>query len=164
MRFRRTLRLATVLALGLATSPSLSCSIGYRFIIVNASQDAVQVAYSLRPEWAHFEGQVLRYDVEPLFELAISELGTRKAQWRPVAPDRVSVDLDKGTVTVSLAGATALQVAQISNYSGNDRECDRFPIESLTLTGTRGDVRLSGEQVRHHFVPTDDSYYRLVYG
>jgi hypothetical protein len=164
MRDRKAFHFIAAIALFAAICSTQGCSVRYRFIIVNASDDEVTVVYSLRPEWTRVDGRGPQYTVERLLEISVAELRNREALWQSVPADRVSIDDAGGKVTVRLGASMALQVAEIFNYGGHDRDPGQFPLSSLDLEGARGEVHLTGEQVRYHFVSTDDHFYRLPYG
>ena len=112
MRDRKAFHFIAAIALFAAMCSTQGCSVRYRFIIVNASDDEVTVVYSLRPEWTRVDGRGPQYTVERLLEISVAELRNREALWQSVPADRVSFDDAGGKVTVRLGASMALHTTE----------------------------------------------------
>ena len=141
-----SLLLATILFLS-------ACSVGYEFVIVNASNSPIEVQYTIKPSGMPPNSRTHMPAIVNAVEMKKSE-----REWKAVPAEQHHIDYKSGKVTVTLAPNQALRVADIINYPGHDSESSdvRFHITSLSLEGTRGSVKYEGRQALTQFRESDD--------
>jgi hypothetical protein len=152
-------KFAAVLLLASALMSS-GCSIICEFIVVNDSDAPLEVRYTHKPSAMPHEG---RFQVPGV--VGAGRVDDSGKEWRQVPPERYTIDYKTGHVWVKVLPGEALRVAEITNYSGHDRQSDDslFHIDSLSLDGARGSAKYQGRQAMTQFVDTDGGTYVIRY-
>lgn len=147
-----------LLAVALLTSVLLlsSCSLGYEFVVINASDELLVVQYTFKPDY--------RDKISAPVKANIEELENTQRRWTPVHFEQFGIDQETGTVTVKLPPREVLRVADITNYPGHNSEHSDlyFHISSLVLSGSRGSVTYNGKQACSQF-KEDSTTYKIIY-
>lgn len=133
-----------------------ACSYLTDFVIVNESDGPIIVRYEVKDYPGAF------YPPEVPKVMPASELGERGKQW-----DAIQYELDEASrsVTTQLMPGQALRLTTIHHYSGHDDPIDaeNFQIRRITVSGTRGELDLKGEQARTTFTRVSLTLYKLTY-
>lgn len=148
-RFIGIVLLASVLLLA-------ACSYMTDFVIVNDSDAAVTVRYEVKD----FPGP-FHLPLAPGV-IAASELSEDRQQWDPVL---FEVDETSRSVTTHLMPGQALRIATLHHYSGHDdpNDAQNFQIRRITVSGTSGELDLTGDQARTTFTRVARTLYTLTY-
>jgi hypothetical protein len=147
--------------IALVALSNAGCSYVTDFVIVNKSDQTIQVRYKVKAESVG----------PPTFEprpakIAASEMKTRdKKAWRNLRPDEYQVDQKTRTVTVNVAPNEALWVTSMFHYFGDSDPNDiaKWPLDEITLTGTEGEMTFTGDKTRQAFEYVSQVLYTLTY-
>jgi hypothetical protein len=147
-------RLAIFSAL-LGASLLTACSFSSDFIVINDSQQPIEVSYRFR-----FAGQI-----KTPATVARAEVGSKRPEyWQELNGDRYKVDQVWRTVRLRLMPAEALRLATMHNYSSHESgSSGSFPIDELTVRGANGEIVLRGDQVRLSFSKEGTQDFVLTY-
>ena len=137
-----------------------ACSYTSSFVIVNATDQPVEVRYKATGSLS-----------DPIQMVGVpattteASLRDQDREWQTLSSEQYSVDREARTITVRVMPHEALRIARITNYRGHDdtSTTSTFIIEEISLNGTGGEVRLQGDQVRRGFVAESESLYTLTY-
>ena len=127
------------------------CSFSTDFVVINASQQSIQVRYTI--------GET---GMEPLVQagkpatMPASELGPR--DWQELSPNQYAIDREKLEVTVSLSPGIALRIHKGREWRASETGED-FIIKKLSLGGANGEIALNGNQVYKNFVAVPKPFY-----
>jgi hypothetical protein len=132
-----------------------ACSVGYEFVIVNASDSSLEVRYTVEPS-----GMPPNSRVHVPVILNAEELKKSERKWKDVPDEQHRIDYKTGEIVVRVAPNQALRVADITNYPGHDSERTDlyFHIANLSLVGESGSVCLEGKQALTQFKQSDGGY------
>lgn len=133
---------------------SAGCTFSTDFIVVNASEKALLVTYTIGST-----------DINPLAEagvgtpavLPIAELSER--EWRPLTSNEYSFEPSSRTVTVSLPPNQGLLINRGGEWRSNSERPSGFIIERIKLAGINGETVVEGENVFKSFVLVDKPFY-----
>jgi hypothetical protein len=152
----RKLLLAIVLAL--TTLLLTACSSMQDFVVANKSGVAIEVQYKVK--WCKPETPGKNSVVSPPAKLSVEEFGRSSHTWKSLPKEQYRYDDPTCTYTVSVAPGEALRVSQSANYRGAEdvNSEDNFYLESISITGAKGTVRLEGRPAQTHFVKESDDY------
>jgi len=143
-----------LLALLLGTSLLTACSFFTDFIVINDSQQPIELTYRFK-----FAGMITNPATAPR-----SQVSTRRPEhWQELSADRYDVDRVSRTVKLRLMPAEALRVESLSNYSSHDGHAGALSIDELTVRGTNGEIVLRGDQVRLNFIKQGTQVFTLTY-
>jgi hypothetical protein len=157
MRWIRTLRLIPLTCVALLFS---SCSYATDFVVVNESNQAIEVLYKLKTEF----GRLSSLDAPVTTEA--SDLDSKGGKnWIKLASTQYHFDDLTRTVTVRLEAGRALRVTTMSNYSGHDNphKAASYPIDYISLSGPSGSITFAGDQARVSFRYVSGNLYTLTY-
>ncbi|HKR11143.1 MAG TPA: hypothetical protein VJT15_03715 [Pyrinomonadaceae bacterium] len=127
------------------------CSFTTTFVVVNESNDQIQIRYVLRKP-PNSEAQVQLVEA-PAIKL-VAEL-EQESEWRVLPATRFTFAPETGTVMLTLMPKEALRVQRETDgkcVEDNSQRTKWFPIEEINIIGSAGAVRLTGEQTRRSFV------------
>jgi hypothetical protein len=153
-------------ALGLLVSSALlcpSCSYINNFIIINASQVALEVSYRVKPP--HYSGAPTRLSDRAPETLPVSELG-KEVAWQPLRASRYKIQRENRIVVLTLNPDEAVLLTQCrpaNDQRSGDCEPDGFSIVEVGLVGADGEINLKGEQVHKSFVRNRNTYTLTYY-
>jgi hypothetical protein len=148
-----------LLIAALATALLLTaCSSIQDFVVVNKSGVVIEVQYKVK--WCKPETPGKNSVVSPPAKLSIEEFGRSSHTWKSLPKEQYRYDDPTCTYTVSVAPGEALLVSQSANYPGHEdvNSEDNFYLESISITGAKGAVRLEGRQAQTHFMKESDDY------
>ncbi len=133
-----------------------ACSYVTDFVIVNESDGPITIRYEVKD----FPGPF--YPPTTPGVAAASELSEDAQPWNPV---QFAVDEASRSVTTRLSPGQALRIAALSHYSGHDdpNDGDEYQIRKITVSGTHGELDLTGEQARTSFTKVARTLYTLTY-
>ena len=133
-----------------------ACSYTTDFVIVNESDGPITIHYQVKDYPGPFSPPVAPGVV------SASQLSEDGQQWNPV---QFELDEASRSVSTRLSPGQALRIATMNHYSGHDDPTDayKFQIRTITLSGTRGELKLTDEQARTSFTKVARSLYTLTY-
>lgn len=133
-----------------------ACSYTTDFVIVNETDGPITVRYEVED----FPGQFY----VPLTPevVAASELSEHDKQWNPV---QFEVDEASRSVTTRLMPGQALRIATMNSYGGHDdpNSAYKYSLRRITVSGSRGELDLMGEQARTTFTKVTRGLFTLTY-
>lgn len=138
-----------------------ACSFSTNFVVVNASNDRIQVRYVIKERTHALPAE--------LFETPsikkVSELDDHDVLWRPLPDSQWTFNAETRTAVVTLLPQEVLRVETENGFCGEDTAERReyFYIEEINITGANGAIRLTGEQVRRSFVRGTKQRCELTY-
>jgi hypothetical protein len=133
-----------------------ACSYTTDFVIVNESDGPITVRYEVNDYPGPFSPPVAP-GVVPA-----SELSEDGQQWHPV---QFEIDEASRSVTTRLMPGQALRIATMNHYTAHDDPNDAldYQIRRIVVSGTRGQMELTGEQARTTFTKVARTLYTLTY-
>lgn len=149
----------SLLAISLASVLLLSaCSFSYDFVVVNNSDEVIEVQYKLKRQTPETQGKFV--DIKPPAKLYIKEFEKPGRAWRDLPKEQYHFDNQTGTFTVSVAPDEVLLVDYTDNYQGDE---DQFALAGIKITGATGSMILEGRQAQTQFKKEFDTEYVLRY-
>lgn len=127
-----------------------ACSFSTDYVVVNESNDRVLVRYVIKKPAAGFRPVGL---FETPSIKTVSEL-EKAVAWRHLPDSQWTFNAETRTAVITLLPQEVLRVERESGvFCGEDKPEVRedFYIEEITITGSKGAIRLTGEQVRKGF-------------
>lgn len=96
----------------------------------------------------------------PPAKLSIKEFQKSDRIWKTLPKDQYKYDGLTCTFIVSVAPNEGLLVDYTHNYPGHDSESSEllFDLDSLTITGVKGTIRLEGKQAQTEFKNESGNY------
>jgi hypothetical protein len=153
--------LFTVFLLTLAGS-LMACSYLTDFVVVNATDSPIEIQYVIKKPATPVPRQTL--PITPAIK-AVSQLHQQIA-WRELATSQYKFDPDNRTVVVSLSPNEALRIEQCNLVDGpvdDAHQAAKFSIEEINIIGSRGEIKLQGEQLRKMFMSESSKLHSLTY-
>ena len=141
----------------------MACSYGTNFVVVNASDQIIEVQYVFKKPSDPFPPMQMP-PIPPVIK-TVSPL-QQQITWRELSPSQYAFDSNSRRLIVSLKPGEALRVEQ---RNLRDEKVDathnatNFFIEEIEVKGSYGEIRLQGEQVRQSFLAESKSQYTLTY-
>jgi hypothetical protein len=136
-----------LLAVALGTS---ACSSRDTFAILNNTKATLRLEYTFKPRPS--DDVSLREQLRLIAIVGSDKAGEVDCPWVLLSTSEYSYDQGTQKVTIQVPPATAVRIAQLSNYAETDEGADdRFPIASITINGERGIIHCEGEQARKQF-------------
>jgi hypothetical protein len=139
-----------------------ACSYFTDFVVVNASEQTIEVRYKVTKSTA---GPLTISGVPAIIDA--SQLDTHGGQqWKelPQSQYRLTQDSNTATVTVDLTPNQALRITKLRDYGGHEDPWPNiFAIEEIDITGAGGEMKLVGEKARTSFVEVSGALYTLTY-
>lgn len=140
-----------------------ACSYLTDFVVVNATDSPIEIRYVVKkPVDPIPPRQAL--PIIPAIK-SVSQLHHQIA-WRELSPPQYTYDPDKHTVIVSLMPREALRIEQRNLVDGKVDDAhlaEKFQIEEIIITGSHGEVKLQGEQLRKMFAAESKKIHVLTY-
>ena len=153
-------RMFLVLPVVLALTQA-GCSYLTDFVVLNESANTVEVRYRLKDP-----------SRDPLYwlgapaKMPISQLREDNGWVKHELPaGQYRLDRESGALVVRLSAGEALRVQTVSGYRGHEHPgaADEFLIGEISLSGSAGELRLTGEQARKAFSEVSGTLYTLEY-
>jgi hypothetical protein len=134
-----------------------SCSIGYEFVIVNKSDSIIEVQYKTKRCVA---GGPEGYNLGFPARLSIEEFQKSKHTWEQLPKEDYKYDSFNCIYTIRVLPSQVLKTQHVSNYPGHKSEDSNiyFGLETVTIKGATGILRLQGEQAKTAFKKESESY------
>jgi hypothetical protein len=141
----------------LASSFLGGCSFSTDYVIVNSSEEPVQVTYTIAPT-----------SIDPLAATGVgipamlptSQLYGRR-EWHKLSAAEFGFDRTNRTVTVSLPPNQGLLITRGGDYNPKPPVAEKFIIEEIRIAGPNGEIILKGDAVRKAFVVVPKPFYRF---
>jgi hypothetical protein len=96
--------------------------------------------------------------------VASDKAGEVNCPWASLSPTQYTYDPATQKVIVEVPPATAVRIAQLSNYVETDEwAAELFPIASVTIDGAQGVIHSEGEQARKQFKNLKRSLHAIDY-
>ena len=143
--------------------PLTACSFITNFVIVNASNQPLEVRYKLKPPAdprAPAGEPVVPPATKPVSQLQ------QEVSWNQLSASQYKLDREKREVAVLLPPGYALLVEQRNLVDGptdDAHQAANFSIEEINLSGAGKQVHLQGDEVRKGFVPESKKLYTITY-
>lgn len=137
-----------------------ACSYITNFVIVNESDQPIEVRYRVRD----FPGAF--YPPETPATMTARELRAGNKKWRELSDAQYEVNSERRIVTVRVPPGEALlveRVVRLGMQVNDAEEAESFLIEELAIRGAHGEMRFQGEQARKVFAPESKKLYTLLY-
>jgi len=137
------------------------CSYSTSFVIVNDADYSIEVSYRIKavPAGPRF------LDVPPGV-ISAADIETRdREKWTKLGSDHYRIDQVNRTVIVTLAPHEALWVTSMSHYIGgiDPNDVQDFPIQDISISGSEGEMKFTGDQARQSFERESQVLYLLRY-
>jgi hypothetical protein len=148
-------RIALILLI-VSTLLFAACSYINNFVIVNASDQPVEVRYK--------DMEITSPDRAPLIKLS-SQIHEQIA-WQQLPSSRYKIDPENREVVLTLNPGEALLLEQCRPANGETEgncETGDFLVEKIALIGAKGEINLRGDQVQRSFVAESKHTYTLTY-
>ncbi len=93
----------------------------------------------------------------------LEEKGVSK--WTKLEPRRFRIDQVNRTVTVAVSAHEGLRITSMPHYIGDEDPNDvkNFPIQEVSVVGTNGEMRFTGDATRKAFEKKSITLYVLSY-
>jgi len=148
-------KIFSVILLAAACLFCASCSWITKFVVVNKSNDVLEVRYTLVP--LSGGGKLQKTTLDDKGKL-------KNESWSEVSPEHYEYNRETETVTLRLGANEAVEIASEMTYTGHHSTNDNFfKIKTLSLSGTRGAARYEGRQALTQFREESESLYTIVY-
>lgn len=162
LRIKRRRPASSVLFILSLTAVSLltACSYITNFVVVNESDQPIEVRYRVR----EFPGAF--YPPETPATMTAHQLRAGDKKWRELSQAQYAVNPEKRIVAVRVPPGEALlveRVVRLGMQVNDTEEAESFLIDELTITGARGEMKFQGEQARKVFAPESKKLYTLLY-
>ena len=157
MRWPKVLLVISLISLTLLFP---GCSYSTDFVVVNKSDQPVEVLYKVKKTIGPLAS------VNVLATVDVYELNVKgHTNWTQLPSSQYQFDEANRITTVRLDAGKALRVTTMFHYFGHDdpQDAANYPIEYINLTGASGAVTLSGEQARIRFSEESRVLYTLTY-
>jgi len=134
----------------LFASMSAACQFVYDFVVINATEQPIEITYRIGGT-----------NDEPLAEtgrpavLAASEVSS--GEWRELSLTQYVLDKEKRTVKVSIPTGTALRIYQ--GRESEPRSATDFIIKEVSIRGANGELVLKGDQVYKSFIAVPKPFF-----
>lgn len=138
-----------------------ACSFSTAFVVVNESNERIQVRYvQMKPNHPEYPSVL---NENPAVKL-VSELDNRDIDWRLLPENRFTFAAETRTVVLTLEPKEAVRVEQVMNASCYEEDArGGFYIEEINIIGPSGAIRATGEQARSSFVADKSGKCVLTY-
>lgn len=155
-------RFLPLILLLLFTLTLASCSYSTDFVVFNDTNSPIQVVYRIKPSPT---GPPSLEAIEPMVVAAadLEEKGVSK--WTKLEPRRFRIDQVNRTVTVAVSAHEGLRITSMPHYIGDEDPNDvkNFPIQEVSVVGTNGEMRFTGDATRKAFEKKSITLYVLSY-
>jgi len=128
-----------------------ACSVRSDFVVVNESDHPIEVQYQFKPSIS--KTAPLADSIQPPAKLEVKEFQKSGREWKNVPEEQFHYDNRTGVVTVMVVPGEALLLDYVYNYSELD-----FDLDSLSLTGAQGIIKLEGRQTFMQFKEESGSF------
>jgi hypothetical protein len=154
-------QIKSVLLLLLLISTS-ACSSIDTIAILNDSQAPLRLEYTFKRTSS--DDVWLRKPLSLIATVVSDKAGEVNCPWALLSPAQYSYDPASQKVSVEVPPATALRIAQLSNYvETGEWAAEQFPIASVTIDGAAGVIHCEGEQARKQFKNLKRSLHAIDY-
>ena len=142
----------------LCAATHTACSYLTDFVVVNESGQPIEVRYRVKESRPPVETGTLA-------KIATSQLDDGNKQWQALTPAQYQLSQESRMVTVRLMPDEALRVAIMHHFTGvEDRsDVENFPIEEISVTGSSGELKFTGEQALKIYSKVSRVLYTLTY-
>ena len=156
------MRQAFLALLFLCTLAFAACSYSTAFVVVNDSDNPIQVQYTIKRRPGPLSS------TETPVTIAASHVRNQyRSEWRSLSAGeyQTSQTEQEITVTVQVASHEALWVTSMFHYFGDDDPNDvaSWPVTKISLTGVNGEMTFSGDKARKAFQYATRVLYTLTY-
>jgi len=146
------MRKAALIILLAFVSLFTACSFRVQFIVVNDSDQPIEVRY-----------QVDEYPDHPIQQVGYPAIRSPDYEWRRLDDGEFKVDFETGTITVCVRPKEALLVRSKDASWVEDGVPPDLSIKEIDITGAYGEITLRGRQVSSAFVREGKYSYALTY-
>lgn len=137
-----------------------ACSYGTIFVVVNKSNQPIQVRYRAKKTSAD-----VRDPCTPPATMRVEEFEARQA-WHELSAPEYQVDQTSGVITLSLKPNEVLRIVVIGdpkNAEDEAVEAERFCLDEIVLSGPNGEIKLQGKQAYAGFIAESRNTRKLIY-
>ena len=157
----KLMRRFALLSLLLLTLGLSGCSYSTDFVLVNEANYSILVTYKIKP----VPKGPPSIDVEPSVVSTGALEARDKSKWIKLTSDRYRIDQINRTVTVTLGPREALWLTSMFHYIGDEdpNDVESFPIQEVSMAGSDGEMKFSGDKARKAFERVSRVLYVLRY-
>ena|SRR5438128_626673 len=139
-----------------------ACSSIDTIAILNDTQAPLRLEYTFKRRSS--DDRWLRKHLNRLATVASDKAGEAHCPWASLSPTQYTYDPATQKVSVEVPPATAVRIAELSNYvETDDGAAQQFPIASVTIDGAQGVIHYEGEQARQQFKNLKRSLHAIDY-
>jgi hypothetical protein len=135
----------------LFASTLAACSFSTDFIVINASDQPIEVGYKIGATGI----EPLDVTGRPATVMAAQLRSSEKREWTYT---QYVFDREKRTVTVSLMPSLALRITRWGEWRG-DKTVANFILTEVNITRENGEITLKGDQVYKSLVPQPGPFF-----
>lgn len=137
-----------------------SCSYNTIFVVVNVSDQPIDVRYEIRNSPGPFTPPV------PPAMTAASKLHATDKEFHKLSTSEYTLDPKSRTITVRVKSNEVLLVERLLRsgmHVDNAEDAESFGINEITIVGAYGEIKFQGDQVRKSFVAESKTVFTLTY-
>lgn len=139
-----------------------ACSSIDTIAILNDTQAPLRLEYTFKRRSS--DDIWLRKHLGLLATVSSDKAGEVNCPWALLSPTQYSYDPATQKVIMEVPPATAVRIAELSNYVETDEwAAKQFPIASVTIDGAQGVIHCEGEQARKQFKNLKRSLHAIDY-
>ncbi len=155
------MRRVFLIVLLLFTSSFAACSYSTAFVVVNESEQPIEVSY----KYKHFPGGRIFELYERPAKIAADELSSRGGnEWQELTASDYQLDRENRTVLVRVMPREALRIYRFHNYLGHEGAPEAgYPFEEISVLGASGGLKYTGHKARTAFSEVSRTLYTLRY-
>ena len=150
-----------IIILLLLTITLTSCSYSTDFVVLNDTDNQIEVVYRMKPSPTGPPS----LEIEPMVVSAANLEMRDISKWTKLAPDRFRIDQVNRTVTVRVSAHEGLWITSMHHYIGDEdpNDVQNFPIQEVSVRGADGEMRFTGDKARKAFERKSRVLYVLSY-
>lgn len=155
-------RFLPLILLLLLTITLASCSYSTDFVVVNDTDNRIEVVYRIKPSPP---GPPSLEGIEPMAVSAANLEVKGISKWTKLEPHRFRIDQVNRTVTVAVSAHEGLRITSMPHYIGDEdpNDVQNFPIQEVSVAGKDGEMRFTGDEARKAFEKKSLTLYVLSY-
>jgi len=131
-----------------------ACSYITPFVVINSSENQLEIYYELKPS-----GMMPHENVRKPSVISVQEYNSGNFQWRELPPDKFEVDSAKGIIKAFIQPNEVLQIESEDSIGVEEKPGEHFDIKKLSLNGTSGLITYEGDQIYKQFKREEKSWF-----
>ena len=137
-----------------------ACSYAFEFAVINTSSSTIDVEYVLIPDW-----QALDHPTKKPLKTTLSKYNAwfGSKDWVEVPDYEFVYNACTKKCKLKLAPNEVLRFTSVFDHQVKNEEIDSFAIESVRLSGNRGEIIYQGKEFYKQFIKKNTQNYYIVY-